>query len=96
MCCKFFCSVGKSCLVLPQDFAQDLRTLFAQADALDMGPLMQPGGNPQAAAADMATDAGVNKLLLQVCTLVLQLHTLCLLLSHERPVVQGITQWLPA
>ncbi|DBA80249.1 TPA: hypothetical protein ACH3X2_007482 [Trebouxia sp. C0005] len=52
--------------VVIEDFAEDLRTLFAQADALDMGPLMQPGGNPQAAAADMATDAGVNKLLLQV------------------------------
>ena len=64
--------------VLPQDFAEDLRTLFAQADALDMGPLMQPGGNPQAAAADMATDAGVNKLLLQVCISVLQLHALYL------------------
>lgn len=67
-----------SCLVLLQDFAEDLRTLFAQADALDMGPLMQPGGNPQAAAADMATDAGVNKLLLQVCTPVLSRHALCL------------------
>ncbi|KAL0022009.1 hypothetical protein WJX77_005860 [Trebouxia sp. C0004] len=52
--------------VVIEDFAEDLRTLFAQADALDMGPLMQPGGNPQAAAADMASDAGVNKLLLQV------------------------------
>jgi len=63
-------------LVLLQDFAEDLRTLFAQADALDMGPLMQPGGNPQAAAADMASDAGVNKLLLQVCVSVLQLYAL--------------------
>ncbi len=90
------CSDDTSCLVLPQDFAEDLRTLFAQADALDMGPLMQPGGNPQAAAADMATDAGVNKLLLQVCTLVLQLHALYLLVSHDRPIVQGITRWLPA
>ena len=57
--------------MLPQDFAEDLRTLFAQADALNLGPLMHPGGNPQAAAADMATDAGINKLLLQVCILVL-------------------------
>lgn len=63
-------------LVLLQDFAEDLRTLFAQADALDMGPLMQPGGSPQAAAADMASDAGVNKLLLQVCVSVLQLYAL--------------------
>jgi len=68
---KCRCWDDRSRLVLLQDFAEDLRTLFAQADALDMGPLMQPGGNPQAAAADMATDAGVNKLLLQVCILVL-------------------------
>ena len=52
-----------------QDFAEDLRTLFNEADALDMGPLLQPGANPQAAAANMASDAGVNKLLLQVCYL---------------------------
>lgn len=52
-----------------QDFAEDLRTLFDEADALDMGPLLQPGANPQAAAANMASDAGVNKLLLQVCYL---------------------------
>lgn len=51
---------------LVQDFAEDLRNLFAKADALDMGPLMQPGVDPQAAAASMASDAGVNNLLLQV------------------------------
>ena len=52
-----------------QDFAEDLRQLFAKADALDMGPLMQPGVDPQAAAASMASDAGVNNLLLQVCVI---------------------------
>ena len=31
-----------------------------------MGELMQPGTDPQAAAASMASDAGVNKLMLQV------------------------------
>ena len=50
-----------------QDFAEDLRKLFTEADALDMGPLMKPGADPQAAAASMASDAGVNNLLLQVC-----------------------------
>lgn len=56
------------CRVLVQDFAEDLRKLFTEADALDMGPLMQPGVDPQAAAARMASDSGVNDLLLQVCT----------------------------
>ena len=55
-----------SVMALMQDFAADLRKLFAEADALDMGPLMQPGVDPQAAAASMASDAGVNNLLLQV------------------------------
>ena len=53
-------------MTLMQDFAEDLRKLFAEADALDMGPLMQPGVDPQAAAASIASDAGVNNLLLQV------------------------------
>ena len=50
-----------------QDFAEDLRKLFAEADGLDMKPLFQPGVDPQAAAASMASDAGINNLLLQVC-----------------------------
>lgn len=50
-----------------QDFAEDLRKLFAEADGLDMKPLLQPGVDPQAAAASMASDAGINSLLLQVC-----------------------------
>lgn len=49
-----------------QDFAEDLRTLFTDADALNVGDLMRPGADPQIAAASMASDAGVNKLLLQV------------------------------
>ena len=57
-----------------QDFAEDLRRLFTEADALDMGPLMNPGVDPQAAAASMAGDAGVNNLLLQVCRRLDALH----------------------
>ena len=59
------CGLHQS-VALMQDFAADLRKLFAEADALDMGPLMQPGVDPQAAAASMASDARVNNLLLQV------------------------------
>ena len=57
-----------------QDFAEDLRKLFTHADALDMKPLMQPGVDPQAAAASMASDAGINNLLLQV-SMDADLHT---------------------
>lgn len=58
-----------------QDFAEDLRKLFAEADGLDMKPLFQPGVDPQAAAASMASDAGINNLLLQVCMAAGPLHT---------------------
>ena len=54
-------------LACMQDFAEDLRKLFAEADGLDMKPLFQPGVDPQAAAASMASDTGINNLLLQVC-----------------------------
>lgn len=63
-----------------QEFARDLRALFVDVDALDMGPLMRPGADIQAAAASMASDAGVNSLLLRVClaaTLVLCCAVLC-------------------
>ena len=49
-----------------QDFAKDLRALFADVDALNMGPLLRPGADVQAAAASMAADAGVNNLMLRV------------------------------
>lgn len=52
--------------VVIEDFAEDLRTLFTEADALNVGDLMRPGADPQIAAASMASDAGVNKLLLQI------------------------------
>lgn len=55
--------------VLLQDFASDLRALFAGVEALNLGPLMQPGADVQAAAASMASDAGVNSLLLRVSLL---------------------------
>ena len=52
--------------IVLQDFAQDLRELFTNIDALGVGDMIQPGVDPQAAAASMASDAGVNKLMLQV------------------------------
>ena len=56
----------KTCIPAAQDFARDLRALFADVDALNMGPLLRPGADIQAAAASMAADAGVNNLMLRV------------------------------
>lgn len=61
--CTTPCTACPCCM---QDFANDLRVLFADVDALDMGPLMRPGADVQAAATSMANDAGVNNLVLRV------------------------------